>query len=62
MSRGAAKVVLEMILRHGAEQDASLTAIRENCTDEEFGEYWRMIAQSIGAMLIEIINPIVGAA
>jgi hypothetical protein len=51
-----------MILRHGVEQDASLTAIRENCTDEEFGEYWRMIGQSIGAMLIEIINPIVGAA
>jgi len=39
MSQDAAKVVLEIIIRHSAEQDACLVAIREKCTDEEFREY-----------------------
>jgi len=29
------------------------------CTEEEFNEYKRMIGKSMGAMLFEIINPIV---
>ena len=59
MSQDAAKVVLEIIIRHSAEQDACLAAIREKCTDEEFREYRRMIGRSMGAMLLEVINPII---
>jgi hypothetical protein len=59
MSQDAAKIVLETIIKHQAEQNACLIAIREKCTDEEFGEYRRMIGRSMGAMLLEVINPII---
>jgi hypothetical protein len=59
MSRDAAKIVMELVTRNAAEQDAILTEIQSLCTEEEFNEYRVMIGRSIGAMLFEIINPIV---
>ena len=59
MSREAAKIVMELITRNAAEQDAVLTEIQSLCTEGEFNEYRLMIGKSIGAMLFEIINPII---
>jgi hypothetical protein len=59
MSRDAAKIVMELVIKNAAEQDAVLTEIQSLCTGEEFREYRRMIGKSMGAMLFEIINPIV---
>ena len=59
MSRDAAKIIMEVVTRNAAEQDASLTKIQSLCTEDEFGEYRRMIGRSLGAMLFEIINLIV---
>jgi hypothetical protein len=59
MSRDAAKIVMELVIRNAAEQDAVLTEIQSLCTEEEFNEYRHMIGKSMGAMLFEIINPIV---
>ena len=59
MSREAAKIIMEIFIRNAAEQDAVLTEIQPLCTEEEFNEYRRMIGKSMGAMLFEIINPIV---
>ena len=59
MSRDAAKIVMGLVTRHAAEQDALLIEIQSLCTEEEFREYRRMIGKSMGAMLFEIINPIV---
>ena len=59
MSRDAAKIIMEVVTRNAAEQDAVLTQIQSLCTEDEFGEYRRMIGRSMGAMLFEIINPIV---
>jgi len=59
MSRDAAKIVMELVTRNAAERDAVLTEIQSLCTEEEFNEYRLMIGRSIGAMLFEIINPIV---
>jgi hypothetical protein len=59
MSREAAKIVMELITRNAAEQDAVLTEIQSLCTEDEFNEYRLMIGKSIGAMLFEIINPII---
>jgi len=59
MSRDAAKIVMELVIRNAAEQDAVLTEIQPLCTEEEFNEYKHMIGKSMGAMLFEIINPIV---
>jgi len=33
--------------------------IQSLCTEDEFNEYRLMIGKSIGAMLFEIINPII---
>jgi hypothetical protein len=59
MSRNAAKIMMEVAIRNAAEQDAALKEIQPLCTEAEFGEYRRMIGRSMGAMLFEIINPIV---
>ena len=59
MSRDAAKIVMELVTRNAAEQDAVLTEIQSLYTEDEFNEYRLMIGKSIGAMLFEIINPII---
>ena len=59
MSRDAAKIVMELVTRNAAEQDAVLTEIQSLCTEEEFNEYRLMIGKSMGAMLFEVINPII---
>jgi hypothetical protein len=58
-SRDAAKIIMEIVIRNAAEQDAVLTEIQPLCTEDEFKEYRRMIGKSMGAMLFEIINPFV---
>jgi len=59
MSKDAAKIIMEVVTRNAAEQDAVLTKIQSLCTEDEFNEYRRMIGKSMGAMLVEIIHPIV---
>jgi hypothetical protein len=59
MSREAAKVVLDVVLKHAAEQDATLVDIERLCSQDEFAQYKKMIGKSMGAMLIDVINPIV---
>jgi hypothetical protein len=59
MSRDAAKIIIEVVTRNAAEQDAVLAQIQSLCTEDEFHEYRRMIGRSMGAMFFEIISPIV---
>lgn len=59
LSRNAAKIIMEAAIRNVAEHDAALKEIQPLCTEAEFNEYRRMIGRSMGAMLFEIINPIV---
>jgi hypothetical protein len=59
MSRQAAKTLLDVVTRHAAEQDSALRQIQQMCPIEEFTEYKKMIGKSMGAMLLEVINPIV---
>lgn len=59
MSRDAAKTIMKVVTRNAAEQDAILKEIQSLCTEDEFGEFRRMIGKSMGAMLFEVINPIV---
>jgi hypothetical protein len=47
------------MVKHGAEQNAVLSEIRSICADDEFQEYKRMIGQSMGCILLDVINPIV---
>jgi hypothetical protein len=59
MSREAAAEVLGVIIEHGKQQDAALKKIRSTCTDDEFNWLRQMIGRSMGAMLLDVINPIV---
>jgi hypothetical protein len=59
MSREAAKKIVDLVIRHGAEQNAVLAEIQSTCTDDEFRKYKQMIGQSMGCMLLDVINPIV---
>jgi hypothetical protein len=59
MSREAAKKIIDLMVKHGAEQNAILAEVRSVCADDEFRRYKRMIGQSMGCMLLDVINPIV---
>ncbi len=59
MSHQAAKILVDAILKHSAEQNQALLDIEKLCTPEEFDRYRLMIGQSMGQMLLEVINPIV---
>ena len=59
MSREAAKKIVDLMIKHGAEQNAILAEIRSICPDHEFQKYKRMIGRSMGCMLLDVINPIV---
>jgi hypothetical protein len=59
MSRDAAKIILDAVIKSVGEQDVALAKIRPLCTTEEFNEFRRMIGKSMGEMLSEVINPIV---
>jgi hypothetical protein len=59
MSRDAAKMIMDVVTKNAAEQDAVLTEIQSFCTEDEFREYRHMIGRSMGAMFFEIISPIV---
>lgn len=59
MSRDAAKTIMKVVARNAAEQDAVLKEIQSLCTEDEFNEYRHMIGKSMGAMLFEVINPMV---
>ena len=59
MSREAAKMIMDLMLKHAAEQSAVAAQVRPMCTDDEFRRYRNMIAQSMGTMLVDVMNPIV---
>ena len=58
MSREAAKIILETIMRHSGEQNNVLFDIQPLCTEAEFSAYRQMIGRSMGEMLLEVVNPI----
>ena len=51
--------MMDVVTKNAAEQDAALIKIQSLGTAEEFNEYRLMIGKSMGAMLFEVINPIV---
>jgi hypothetical protein len=59
MSQDAAKIVMDVVIRNAAEQNAAPIKIQPLCTAEEFREYRHMIGRSMGAIICDVINPIV---
>jgi hypothetical protein len=59
MSREAARKIIDLMVKHGAEQNAILAEVRPVCAEDEFQRYKRMIGRSMGSMLLDVINPMV---
>jgi hypothetical protein len=59
MSREAAKILLNVVIRHAGEQDAALAEVEDLCTSEEFNLYKQMIGKLMGAMLLDVISPVI---
>jgi hypothetical protein len=59
MSREAAKKIIDLVAKQGAEQSAILAEVQSMCAEDEFRSYKHMIAQSMGSMLLDVINPLV---
>ena len=59
MAREAARKIIDLIVKHGAEQNAILTEVRSMCPEDEFQQYKQMIARSMACMWLYVINPLV---
>jgi hypothetical protein len=59
MSREAAKKIIDLVVKQGAEQSAILAEVQSMCAEDEFRSYKQMIAQSMGSMLLDVITPLV---
>jgi hypothetical protein len=59
MSREVAKMLLEIMLRQGAELDAFLIDIEGECTEQEFSQLKTIVGKVMGSILLDAINPIV---
>ena len=59
MSHEAAKKIIDVLIKHGKEQNQLLIDIEATCSKEEFARYRKMIGKSMGSMLLDVINPII---
>lgn len=58
MEHGTAKAVVELMLRHSRELDASLRDVQATESKEVFDRYRSVVGKLMGEMLLEVLNPI----
>ncbi len=56
-----AKRVNALMLEIGAKLNASIADVGSSCPEEEFANYRHVVGKIMGAMLLEIMNPIYAA-
>jgi hypothetical protein len=59
LSRNAAETIMQVVYRQMDELGELVRAIEPRCNGEEFNEYKRGIFHCLGAMVFEVLNPIV---
>ena len=59
MSKQAAKQIIDLMVKHTAEQNQVLLDIMPLCSDEDFQSYKLMIGATMASMLLDVINPII---
>jgi hypothetical protein len=57
-SEPIAAQISALMLEYGARLDASVTLVKEHCSNEELHLYRRAVGQIMGDMLLEVMNPI----
>jgi hypothetical protein len=55
----AAKLLLDSALKQSAALDAALALVEPLCNSAQFSSFKQMVGGAMGAMLVELINPIV---
>ena len=56
-----AERVNALMLEIGAKLNASIADVGSSCSEEEFANYRHVVGKIMGAMLLEIMNPIYAA-
>jgi hypothetical protein len=56
-----AEKVNALMLEIGAKLNASIADVENSCPEEEFVNYHRVVGKIMGAMLLDIMNPIYAA-
>lgn len=59
MNEATARQILEVAMEVTSKLDSSVELVMRSCDDEEFKVYRASVARVLGALLTEIINPIV---
>ena len=57
-SEKIAEEISKLMLEFGARLDASVALVKDNCTAEELQLYRRAVGEIMGAMLLDIMNPL----
>jgi len=58
MKRDVAEAINALMLEYGAKLDDSVRLVMQSCSEAEFYAYRAAIAQMMGTMLIDVMNPI----
>ncbi len=58
MSRTAAAKLVDLMLKQASEQDRLLEELRDECSEEEFKRYCRMIGGTMASLFEEVMKPI----
>jgi hypothetical protein len=58
MKRDVAEAINKLMLEYGAKLDDSVRLVMESCSTSEFESYRAAVAQIMGTMLVDVMNPI----
>jgi hypothetical protein len=60
-SKETAKKISDLMLELGARLNESVVLVRDNCEAGEFNAYRSVVAQLMGTMLLDVMNPLYAA-
>jgi hypothetical protein len=58
MKKDIAVTINDLMIEYGAKLDESVRLVMQSCSEEEFQSYRAAIAQIMGTMLIDVMQPI----
>lgn len=56
--KSVAAEISQLMIDYGAKLDASVTLVKAQCSNEEFGAYRKAVGKVMADMLFEIMNPL----
>ena len=53
-----ARQISDLMTEFGSRLDSSIITVKEKCSSEEFKDYRRAVGKILGAMLVDVMNPL----